>query len=138
MTAAEARHRAILTDLHDGLAKQGERIAASQIDASERMRQSVAALQIEQTQNLAGNREELIRQLGALNLELQQKQEALKTAMLGGTLEKLNEQSLAQQQKIESTMRLVTAQITSTIERPDQINRYAIGGNRRQGQRAPG
>jgi len=114
--ANEARHRAMLTDLHDGLAKQGERIASSQLDASDRIRLSVAELQREQTQNLTGNREELIRQLASLKLELQQRQDALKTAMLGGTLEKLNEQGLAQQQKIESTMRLVTAQITSTIE----------------------
>ncbi len=113
---ADARHRAMLTDLHEGLAKQGERLSASQTEAGERTRQAISALQLEQTQNLAGNREELIRQLAALNLDLQQRQEALKTAMLGGTLEKLNEQSLAQQQKIESTMRLVMAQITTTIE----------------------
>ncbi|MBL0125741.1 MAG: DNA recombination protein RmuC [Betaproteobacteria bacterium] len=114
--AQEARHRAMLTDLSEGLAKQGDRIATSQLDASERVRQSVASLQLEQTQNLAGNREEMIRQLAALNLEIQQKQEALKTAMLGGTLEKLNEQSLAQQQKIESTLRMVTDRINASIE----------------------
>ena len=111
-----AHHRALLTDLHNGLANQGERIAASQMDASERIRQSVASLQLEQTQNLAGNREELIRQLGALTLDIQQKQDAFKTAMLGGTLEKLSEQALQQQQKIESTLRLVTAQINATVE----------------------
>ena len=112
----ENRHRAMLNDLADGLAKQGERIAASQNDASERLRQSFATLQLEQSRNLADNRGELITQLSGLKLELQQKQDALKTAMLGGTLEKLAEQSLAQQEKIESTMRMVTAQITATIE----------------------
>ncbi|MBL8522740.1 MAG: DNA recombination protein RmuC [Betaproteobacteria bacterium] len=113
---ADARHRAMLTDLHEGLAKQGERMANSQAEAGERTRQAMAALQLEQTQNLAANREELIRQLAALNLEIQQKQEALKTAMLGGTLEKLNEQALAQQQKIESTLRMVTERINVTVE----------------------
>lgn len=114
--AQEARHRAMLTDLAEGLARQGERIAQGHLEASDRSRQAIAALQLEQTQNLAANREELIRQLGTLNLELQQRQEALKTAMLGGTLEKLSEQALAQQQKIESTLRIVTAQISSSIE----------------------
>lgn len=114
--AQEARHRAMLTDLADGLAKQGERLAGSQNDATERLRQSLSMLQVEQSKNLAGNREELIRQLGQLNLELQQRQDALKAAMLGGTLAKLSEQGLAQQQSIEATMRLVTGQITATID----------------------
>ncbi|MEQ1516739.1 MAG: DNA recombination protein RmuC, partial [Usitatibacteraceae bacterium] len=114
--AQEARHRAMLTDLADGLAKQGERLAGSQNDATERLRQSLSNLQLEQSKNLAGNREELIKQLGQLNLELQQRQDALKAAMLGGTLAKLSEQGLAQQQSIEATMRLVTGQITATID----------------------
>ncbi len=112
----EARHRAILTDLANGLAKQADRITGSQMDAADRMRQSIATLQVEQTQSLSANREELIRQLAALTLDIQQKQDALKVAMLGGTLEKLSQQSLVQQEKIESTMRLVTAQISATVE----------------------
>ena len=115
-TQQAAHHRALLTDLSDGLAKQSERLTSSQLDASERIRQSVASLQVEQTQNLAANREELIRQLASLTLDIQQKQDALKTAMLGGTLAKLSEQALAQQQNIESTLRLVTAQINATVE----------------------
>ena len=73
-SALQSQHRAMLTDLGDGLAKQGDRIAASQLDSAERIRQSVATLQVEQTKNLSDNREELIRQLAALNLEIQQKQ----------------------------------------------------------------
>ena len=114
--AQEVRHRAMLTDLADGLFRQGERLSSSQNDATERLRQSLSTLQVEQSKSLAGNREELIKQLGHLNLELQQRQDALKAAMLGGTLAKLSEQGLAQQQSIEATMRLVTGQITATIE----------------------
>ncbi len=114
--ASEARHRAMLTDMHDGLAKQGDRINASQADAAERTRTALNALQSEQTTGLASQREEIVRQLAQLKLELQERQDALKTAMLGGTLEKITEQSLLQQQKIESTMRLVTTQITAAIE----------------------
>ena len=61
--AQESRHRAMLTDLADGLAKQGERLSSSQNDATERLRQSLSTLQMEQSKNLAGNREELIKQL---------------------------------------------------------------------------
>ncbi len=85
-------------------------------DASDRLRTSVQTLQIEQERNLAANREEMIRQLAALNLEITQRQEALKAAMTGATLEKLSEQALNQQQAIEATLRLVTGQITATIE----------------------
>ncbi|MCA3041003.1 MAG: DNA recombination protein RmuC, partial [Rhodocyclaceae bacterium] len=37
-----ARHREMLTDMADGLAKQGDRIATSQLDAGERLRTAVA------------------------------------------------------------------------------------------------
>ena len=114
--AQEVRHRAMLTDLADGLFRQGERLSSSQNDATERLRQSLSTLQVEQSKSLAGNREELIKQLAHLNIELQQRQDALKAAMLGGTLAKLSEQGLAQQQSIEATMRLVTGQITATID----------------------
>jgi DNA recombination protein RmuC len=114
--ANEVRHRAMLTDLHDGLSKQGERIATNQIDASERVRQSLTGLQTAQSSALSEQREEIVRQLGLLKIDLQQRQDSLKTAMLGGTLEKINEQAALTQKQIESTMRLVTAQITSAIE----------------------
>ncbi len=112
----EARHRAMLTDMSEGLARQGERIATGQQDATERLRQTIALLQADQTQNLAASREDMIRQLGNLKLDVQQRQDALQAAMLGGMLAKFSEQSAVQQQAIESTMRLVTAQITATIE----------------------
>ena len=127
----ENRHRSMLGDLADGLARQGDRIAGSQNEASERLRQSFATLQLEQARNLADNRSELITQLAALKLELQQRQDALKSAMLGGTLEKLAEQSRAQQETIESTMRMVTAQITATIEgltKSTDVRLAEIGG----------
>jgi DNA recombination protein RmuC len=112
----EERHRAMLTDLHDGLTKQADRLAATQADAMGRMQSSLAALQNEQTGALAAQREEMVRQFAALQLDLQQRQDALRHAMLGGTLEKLNEQGALTQQKIESTLRLIAAQITSALE----------------------
>ncbi len=119
---AEMRHRAMLTDMHEGLAKQSERLGASQVETSERMRQAMTTLQLEQTHNLATHREELIRQLAALSLELQQRQEALKTALLTGALEKLAEQSRASLESIQSTMRLLTQQVSERIDQLTKTN----------------
>jgi DNA recombination protein RmuC len=129
----EAQHRRMLTDLADGLAKQGERVASSQNDAADRLRAAVAAeldktrasvqtLQAEQSQNLSANREALIQQLAALTLDLAKRQDALKAEVLGGTLEKLAEQSRAQQELIQATMRNVTLQVTTTIEALTKAN----------------
>ena len=112
----ESRHRAMLTDMADGLAKQGERIAKSQLDAGERLRsavaqeltttrEAVAKLQLEQSQGL-----------GTLSQTLTQKQDALKAEMLAQTLEKLAEQSRAQTEHIQSTMRLLTQQIGERVD----------------------
>ena len=40
--AFEQRHRGMLTDLHDGLAKQGDRLGAALTDNSDRLRNSTA------------------------------------------------------------------------------------------------
>jgi DNA recombination protein RmuC len=112
----EARHRAMLMDLHDGLSKQADRLGATQADAASRVQGSLAALQNGQASALASQREEMVRQLAALQLDLQQRQDSLSKALLGGTLEKLNEQGALTQQKIESTMRLVSAQITTALD----------------------
>jgi DNA recombination protein RmuC len=123
----EHRHRAMLTDLSEGLAKQGERIGASQLDAAERLRsaigedlgktrQALQALQLEQAQALAGSREAMVRELAALTLELGRKQDALKTEMLAGTLEKLGEQARLQQESMQLTMRMATVQVKETID----------------------
>jgi DNA recombination protein RmuC len=111
-----SRHRQMLTDLAEGLAKQGDRIAQSQLDAGERLRsavaqelsttrEAVAKLQLEQTQGLA-----------ALTLNLTQKQDALKAEMVATTLEKLAEQSRAQTEHMQNTMRLLTQQIAERID----------------------
>ncbi len=110
------RHREMLTDLGDGLAKQGDRIAQSQAEAGERLRSAVAQeltltreavtkLQLDQAQNLA-----------TLTQNLSQKQDALKSEMLAQTLEKIAEQSRVQTEAMQSTMRLLTLQISERVE----------------------
>ncbi len=119
-TEQATRHREMLTDLADGLAKQGDRIAQSQAEAGERLRAAVSLeltstrdavtkLQLDQAQNLA-----------TLTQNLSQKQDALKSEMLAQTLEKIAEQSRVQTEAMQSTMRLLTLQIT---ERVDQLTK---------------
>ena len=123
----ETRHRAILTDLADSLARQADRIASSQLDVGERLRgavgdelgktrQALQSLQLEQAQALSASREALIQQLASLNLELSKRQDALKAEMLGATLEKLAEQSRAQQESVQLMMRDITLRVTGAIE----------------------
>jgi DNA recombination protein RmuC len=112
----EAKHRDMLSSLNDGLNKNSHRSVSLQTEMADRLHASVSALQIAQTQNLAGNREALITQLSELNNSLSQKQDALKSDMLSVTLQKLAEQGRADQELIQTTMRNISAQLGITIE----------------------
>jgi DNA recombination protein RmuC len=112
----ETKHRDMLSNLNDGLNKQGHRSVSLQTEMADRLHASVSALQLAQTQNLAGNREALITQLSELNVSLSQKQDALKSDMLSVTLQKLAEQGRADQELIQTTMRNISAQLGITIE----------------------
>jgi DNA recombination protein RmuC len=48
-----SQHQAMLRDLHQGLAQQSDRTQAALADSTERLRQALEALRIEQTQSLA-------------------------------------------------------------------------------------
>ena len=69
--AFEQRHRGMLTDLHDGLAKQGDRLGAALTDNSDRLRNSTAeelkqtrdtlhALRLALSENLGQSREAML------------------------------------------------------------------------------
>ncbi len=75
-TQLEEKHRAMLTDLNDGLNKLGDRLNTVLADSSERLKQGVAlelnqtreamqALQLAQTENLTKNREALLEKLNS-------------------------------------------------------------------------
>ena len=123
----ESHHRGMLSDLHDGLSKQTDRILSGQSDASDRLRgtlnlelsatrETTHALQLSQGQGLAANREELVLQLTQLSGMLQQKQDLLRTELLGQTLQKLAEQARADQELFQTTLTNVTQQLTARLE----------------------
>ena len=97
----EQQHRAMLTDLHDGLNKQGDRLIAAQVAESERLRNAVG--------------EELRATRDAINA-LQAKQDLLRTEMLAQTLAKLAEQGREDQKLIQDSFRNSSQLLASSIE----------------------
>ena len=99
--ALEEKHRLMLSDLHDGLNKQGDRMVQATLESSERLREIVAqelkltreamqGLQLAQHAGLAATREEMLKQLSV--------------------------QGRADQELIQSTMKRSTEMLTQTIE----------------------
>ena len=123
----EEKHRAMLSDLHDGLNKQGDRMVAALTESADRLRSAVSeelkqtrdsmqSLQLSQSEGLAQSREVMTRQLSDLTVTLQSKQDILRADILSKTLQTLAEQGRADQELIQNTMRNATQQLTSTIE----------------------
>ncbi len=97
----EQQHRAMLSDLHDGLNKQGDRLIASQSEQSERLRAAVG-------EELRLTREAIT--------ALQAKQDVLRSEILAQTLAKLAEQGREDQKLIQDSFRNATQHLASSIE----------------------
>ena len=97
----ELQHRAMLTDLHDGLNKQGDRLIASQSDHSERLRAAVA-------DELRSTRDAV--------LALQARQLALRDEIMTQMLSKLSEQARADQELIQNSFRNATQHLSGSVE----------------------
>ncbi len=97
----EQQHRAMLSDLHDGLNKQGDRLIASQADHAERLRAAVA--------------EELRATRDAVHT-LQAKQLSLRDEILTQMLAKLSEQARADQELIQNSFRNATQHLSGSVE----------------------
>ncbi len=97
----EQQHRTMLSDLHDGLNKQGDRLIASQNDQMERLRAAV------------GEDMRLTREAVAA---LQAKQESLRNEMIAQTLEKLAEQGREDQKLIQDSFRNATQHLANSME----------------------
>lgn len=100
--ALEAKHRAMLGDLHDGLTKQGDRIGGQVSEAGERQRVSTAeelkqtrvvlhALRLTLSQEMGGQREALLERLAATTESLNTKIDARLGEIAGKVNERLDE-----------------------------------------------
>lgn len=101
----EEKHRAMLLDLHDGLNKLGDRLAAASTESAEKLRVSVAL-------ELQATREAMSR----LELSQQQQLAATREQVLEKLHTTLNEQGKAEQALIQATMRNATLQLTASME----------------------
>ncbi|MHB1117053.1 DNA recombination protein RmuC [Sideroxydans sp.] len=90
----EQQHRAMLTDLNDGLNKQGDRLIAAQAAESERLRTAVG-------EELRATRDAIA---------------ALRTEMLAQMLEKLAEQGRADQKLIQDSFNNASQHLRNSIE----------------------
>ncbi|MFN7088160.1 MAG: DNA recombination protein RmuC [Burkholderiales bacterium] len=97
----EHKHRAMLLDLHDGLAKQGERVSAALADSSERLGRLTS-------EELAQTRHAMQALQLALNESLAHSREALQKT--------LAEEGRAEQELIQNTMHRSTQQFAAAIE----------------------
>jgi DNA recombination protein RmuC len=97
----EQQHRSMLSDLHDGLNKQGDRLIASQTEQAERLRAAVS--------------EELRLTRDAI-AALQAKQDSLRNEILAQTLAKLSEQARADQELIQTSFRNATQHLSGSVE----------------------
>jgi DNA recombination protein RmuC len=100
--ALESRHRAMLVDLHEGLARQGDRVGAALTDNSERLRattggelkqtrDSLHALRLALSENLGQNREALLEKLTETTQALSAKIDARLDQISGKVSERLDE-----------------------------------------------
>ncbi len=123
----EIKHRAMLSDLHDGLNKHSDRITQSAQASGERLRERVAqellqtreamqALQLAQQSSLAATQLKLVQQLSLVSAELQAKQDALRNEVISKTSQTLVEQGRINQELIVTTMQRSTALLTQSIE----------------------
>lgn len=98
----EQKHRGMLLDVHDGLGKQTERVAAALVDSSERLRQitsqelretreAMQALQLTLSRSLAENREAMMEKLAATTQALNARIEERLEQISGRVSERLEE-----------------------------------------------
>ncbi len=122
----EARHRAMLGDLHEGLTKQGERLTAHHLDAAERLRRLVAeelhqtrevllALRVAVQEQLAAQRQDLAGRLGQLASDERAGRDALRGELLEQTLKSLSEHARADRELLQSSLNEATGQLTERI-----------------------
>lgn len=141
----EAKHRAVLADLHQGLTVQSDRLQTSLMDQAERLRGMMSTelsqlrgalqtLQLAQTNDLSSLRaamhtelhalaqsqaSELVRNRESVTVQLTESATRLHTAQaefLSQTLQTLADQGRAQQTLIQSTLQQVGAQLGASVE----------------------
>jgi DNA recombination protein RmuC len=118
---------ATVKDVYDGLNTLADRLSFSQAESSERLRGTVSqdlkqtrdamlVLQLSQTEELSATRETMSQKLGHLASDMQTKHDELRIELLTKVLERLAEQSRADQELIQTTLRNLSQHLSIAIE----------------------
>jgi DNA recombination protein RmuC len=123
----EEKHRLMLSDLHEGLASQGDRINQVLSDTSDKQRNVISTelkltrdnlhqLQLSQSERLGDLREMMAKQLAELSGGVQERLNAMREEILAKQLQTLTDQGRADQELIQTTMAAVTQQLMNAME----------------------
>ena len=123
----ETKHRAMLADLHEGLAKQGERLNQALTQTSDRQRNAIATeltltrdhmhqLQLAQSERLGELREMMALQLSSLSNAMQERLNAMREEILAKQMQTLTEQGRAEQALLQTSMAQLTQQLMQAME----------------------
>jgi DNA recombination protein RmuC len=140
------QHRAMLNDLHGGLAQQSDRLGRQGGETAERLRQAVVSelrdsreamqrLHLALQSALGSQREETASRLQSLTTGLQERQDRLRKDILEQTLTTLGEHARADRELLQSGITQSSVQISSSIEaltRTVNERLEAIGGQVRE------
>jgi DNA recombination protein RmuC len=124
---SEERHRAMLADLHQGLAAQGERLVRAQLDASERLsaavsreqaatRESLSTFERVVSEQLRQSREHTLARLAELAQGVQSRQDELRAELIEQMLLRLAEQARAEQELLQATLKAISMQLAERVE----------------------
>ncbi len=123
----EAQHRLMLSDLHDGLTKQGDRLHQALAEHNERSRNTTAEalqhtreavhqLRLAQAEQIGQLREGVLAQLGEMRAATQERLNSLREDLMAKVVQTMTEQGRADQELITTTMAAVTQQLMSAME----------------------
>ena len=140
------QHRAMLNDLHGGLAQQADRLGHQGAETTERLRQALVnelrdsreamqRLHLALQSALGSQREETASRLQSLTTGLQERQDRLRKDILEQTLTTLGEHARADRALLQSGITQSSVQISSSIEaltRTVNERLEAIGGQVRE------
>lgn len=122
----EEKHRVILADLHEGLARQAERLGSGLGESDARLRahvsqelnatrEAVHNFERGQRETLAQTRESMLQQLAEMALAAQRQHDGLRGELMTRLLETLSEQSRAEQELIRKTMHGTAELLTNSV-----------------------
>ncbi len=115
-TQLESKHRAMIGDVGGMFNQVSERVGRDLTASSSGTREVIGTLQVQVIHSLSQQTEASLKQLALLQQTLSTQQDALKREVLEQMLGKMAEQTRANQELLQNTLRNMSAQITQQAE----------------------